>query len=158
MRLMAEENEEFKYIVRIAATDLDGNKPTKYALLGIKGIGYMVANAIVNYTGIDGRERIGKLSDEEIEKISNAIATMDEWLPPWLKNRRKDLFTGEDKHLIGTEIDLTKREDINLLKKIRSYRGIRHERGLPVRGQRTRSNKRSGLTVGVIRKKVKGGK
>ncbi len=158
MPLMAEENEEFKYIVRIAATDIDGNKPTKYALMQIKGIGYMVANAIVNYTGIDGRERIGKLSDEDIEKLSNAIATLNEWLPPWLRNRRKDLFTGEDKHLIGTDIDLTKREDINLLKKIRAYRGIRHERGLPVRGQRTRSNKRSGLTVGVIRKKLKGGK
>lgn len=152
------ENEEFKYIVRIAATDIDGNKPTKYALMQIKGIGYMVANAIVNHTGINGKGRIGKLSDDDIEKISNAIATLNEWLPPWLRNRRRDLFTGEDKHLIGTEIDLTKREDINLLKKIRAYRGIRHERGLPVRGQRTRSNKRSGLTVGVIRKKLRGGK
>ena len=155
---MTEENEEFKYIVRIAATDIDGNKPTKYALMQIKGIGYMVANAIVNYTGVDGRERIGKLSEEDIEKISNAISNLNEWLPPWMRNRRKDLFTGEDKHLIGSEIDLTKREDINLLKKIRAYRGIRHERGLPVRGQRTRSNKRSGLTVGVIRKKLRGGK
>jgi len=155
---MVEENEDFKYIVRIASTDIDGNKPTKYALTQIKGIGYMVANAIITHTGIDGRERIGKLSDEEIEKINNAISTLNEWLPPWLRNRRKDIFTGKNMHLIGTEIDLTKREDINLLKKIRSYRGIRHERGLPVRGQRTRSNKRSGLTVGVIRKKLRGGK
>ena len=147
-----EENKEFKYIVRIAATDLDGHKPTRYALTQIKGINFMVANAIVNYANVDGRERIGNLPDEEIEKISKAIETINDWLPPWLRNRRKDIFTGKDLHLIGTEIDLTLREDINLLKKIRSYRGIRHERGLPVRGQRTRSNKRKGLTVGVIKK------
>jgi len=146
------ENKEFKYIVRIAATDIDGNKPTRYALTQIKGINFMVANAIVNYTGVNPRERIGNLPDEEIEKISKAIETINEWLPPWLKNRRKDIYTGKDLHLIGTEIELTLREDINLLKKIRSYRGIRHERGLPVRGQRTRSNKRKGLTVGVVRK------
>ena len=112
----------------------------------------MVANAIINYTGVDGRKRIGYLREEEIEKISKAIETINEWLPPWLRNRRKDLLTGEDRHLIGSEIDLVKREDINLLKKIRCYRGIRHERGLPVRGQRTRSNKRKGLTVGVVKK------
>ncbi len=149
---MAEENKEFKYIVRIAATDIDGNKPTRYALTQIKGINFMVANAIINYSGVDGKERIGNLSDEEIEKLSKAIETINDWLPSWLRNRRKDLYTGKDLHLIGTEIDLTLREDINLLKKIRSYRGIRHERGLPVRGQRTRSNKRRGLTVGVVRK------
>ncbi len=149
---MEEENKEFKYIVRIAATDIDGHKPTRYALTQIKGINFMVANAILNYTGVDGKERIGNMSDEDIEKLSNAIERINEWLPVWMRNRRKDLFTGEDKHLIGTEIELTLREDINLLRKIRSYRGIRHERGLPVRGQRTRSNKRRGLTVGVVRK------
>ncbi len=148
---MAEEK-DFKYIVRIAATDIDGNKPTRYALTTIKGINFMVANAIINYTGIDGRKRIGYLLEEEIEKISKAIENINDWLPPWLKNRRKDLLTGKDRHLIGTDIDLVKREDINLLKKIRCYRGIRHEKGLPVRGQRTRSNKRKGLTVGVIKK------
>jgi len=153
MPLMAEENKEFKYIVRLAATDIDGNKPTLYGLTYIKGINYMTANAIVTYAGVDGKKRIGNLSDEEIEKLSKAIETMNEWLPPWMRNRRRDLYTGKDLHLIGTEIDLTKREDINLLRKIRAYRGIRHERGLPVRGQRTRSNKRSGLTVGVIKKR-----
>lgn len=150
---MTEENKDFKYIVRLAATDIDGNKPTLYALTQIKGINFMTANAILNYAGIDKKVRIGNLSDEEIEKIGETIEKINEWLPPWLKNRRKDFFTGDDIHLIGTEIDLTKREDLNLLKKIRCYRGIRHERGLPVRGQRTRSNKRRGLTVGVVRKR-----
>jgi len=149
---MAEEK-EFKYIVRIAATDIDGNKPVMYGLTRIKGINYMLANAILTHTGIDRNKRIGYLSDKEIEEISNAIEKINEWLPEWMKNRRKDLYSGRDLHLIGSEIDLMKREDINLLRKIRAYRGIRHERGLPVRGQRTRSHKRTGLTVGVIRSK-----
>lgn len=144
--------EEFKYIVRLAATDLDGNKPVMYALTGIKGIGYMVSHAITSYTGVNPKERIGKLTDEEIERLEKAIQTINEWLPVYMRNRRKDIATGEDKHLIGTDIDLARREDINLLRKIRAYRGIRHERGLAVRGQRTRAHKRKGLTVGVIRK------
>ncbi len=147
---MAEEK-EFKYIVRIAATDIDGNKPVMYGLTKIKGISYMMANAILSYTGIDRRKRVGYLSDEEVGKISNAIEKINEWAPFWMKNRRRDLYSGKDLHLIGSEIDLMKREDINLLKKIRTYRGIRHEKGLPVRGQRTRSHKRTGLTVGVSR-------
>ena len=68
-------------------------------------------------------------------------------------NRRKDCYTGKDLHLIGADIDLTKREDINRLKKIRAYRGIRHELGLPVRGQRTRANGRRGLALGVSRRR-----
>ena len=153
MALMTEENEDFKYIVRLAATDIDGHRPTKYALARVKGINFMVAHAILQRTGVNGREKIGNLSDADIEKLDEAIGTITEWLPTWLRNRNKDLYTGKDLHLIGTEIELTLREDINLLRKIRSYRGIRHERKLPVRGQRTRSNKRKGLTVGVVRRR-----
>ena len=153
MALMSEENEDFKYIVRLAATDVDGHKPTLYALTHVKGINFMVANAIIKRTGVTPIDKIGNLPDDEIEKLSNAIETLNEWLPTWMKNRNKDLYTGSDLHLVGTDIELTLREDINLLRKIRSYRGIRHERRLPVRGQRTRSNKRKGLTVGVQKRK-----
>lgn len=68
-------------------------------------------------------------------------------------NRQKDLATGENKHLLGQNILLTLREDLNTLKKIRCYRGIRHERGLKVRGQRTKSTGRRGSTIGVSKKK-----
>lgn len=60
--------------------------------------------------------------------------------------------SGEDIHYIGTEVEITLKEDLNRLKKVRSYRGVRHENNLPVRGQRTRSNGRTGMTVGVQRK------
>ncbi|MEA2054483.1 MAG: 30S ribosomal protein S13 [Candidatus Thermoplasmatota archaeon] len=148
------EEDEFKYIVRIATTDIDGNKPVRYALTQIKGISNSMSKLIVQSAGVDESAEIGNLSDKDIEKIDKAIADINEWTPQWMRNRRKDRETGEDKHLIGAEIDLIKREDINLLRKIRAYRGIRHEKGLPVRGQRTRANKRSGLTVGVSRRKI----
>ncbi|RLF63710.1 MAG: 30S ribosomal protein S13 [Thermoplasmata archaeon] len=155
MAKKVEEEDEFKYIVRIAATDIDGNKPVRYALTQIKGVGSSMAKLIAQSAGVDESVKIGNLSDEDIEKIDKTIASINEWTPHWMKNRRKDRETGEDKHLIGADIDLVRREDINLLKKIRSYRGIRHEKGLPVRGQRTRANKRSGLTVGVSRRRGK---
>lgn len=150
-----EKKDDFKYIVRLAATDVSGNKPVRYALTQIKGIGNSLATVIADVAGVDRDIRIGKLSDEEVSKLDEVISSIQEWAPAWMRNRRRDRETGKDLHLIGAEIDLKKREDINLLKKIRAYRGIRHEKGLPVRGQRTRSNKRSGLTVGVSRKKLR---
>jgi len=71
-----------------------------------------------------------------------------------MKNRRSDPETGEEKHLVGTDLDMKKDFDIRRMKKIRSYRGIRHTSGLPVRGQRTRSNfRKKGQAVAVKRKK-----
>ncbi len=145
---------EFKYIVRMANTDIDGNRPLLYALQGIKGIGYRVAEGIVRELKMDPKEKIGNLSDEDIEKIRIIVEEkLEDLLPSWMRNHRKDYITGENRHLLSTDLDLQKQDDINRLKRIRAYRGIRHERGLTVRGQRTRSNGRRGLAVGVSRKK-----
>ncbi len=147
---------EFKYIVRIADTDLDGNRPVIYAIQGIKGIGYRVAEGIVKDLNMDPKKKIGELSDEQIEEIRALIEEkIEDVLPSWMMNHRKDYFTGEDRHILSTDLDLQKQDDINRLKRIKCYRGVRHEKGLPVRGQRTRSNGRSGLTVGVSRKKTR---
>ena len=70
-------------------------------------------------------------------------------------NRRKDFETGRDLHLVGTDVDIAVRSDIGRERRIRSRRGIRHELGLPVRGQRTRTTGRKGLVVGVKRKEVR---
>ena len=144
---------EFKYIIRIADTNLDGNRNIVYALQGIKGIGYRVAEGIVKEMELNPREKLGNLSDEDIENIRKVVEEkMVELLPSWMKNRRRDYITGEDLHLLSTDLDLQNQDDINMLRKIRCYRGIRHEKGLPVRGQRTRSNGRKGLAVGVTRR------
>jgi small subunit ribosomal protein S13 len=68
-------------------------------------------------------------------------------------NRQKDLVTGEDLHLVGTDLIDSLRVDIEREKKTRSWRGIRHYLGLPVRGQRTKTSGRKGATIGVTRKK-----
>ena len=97
--------------------------------------------------------KIGDLKDSQIEKIQEAIDNIGKNAPNWMLNHRKDLETGKDIHLIGSDIDMRLRDEINILKKIRSYRGIRHERGLRVRGQRTRANNRRGLALGVSKKR-----
>ncbi|MBN1455663.1 MAG: 30S ribosomal protein S13 [Methanomicrobia archaeon] len=155
------EKADFKHIVRILDTDLDGNRTVVHALCGIKGVGRRVARVLVASTSVDPNQRMGNLSDDDIEQLKSAIIGVEKRLPQWMLNRRKDILTGDDKHIMGADQVLQLREDVNLLRKIRSYRGIRHERGLKARGQRTRSTGRRGLVVGVIRKKMlatKGGK
>ncbi|MCD6236481.1 MAG: 30S ribosomal protein S13, partial [Thermoplasmata archaeon] len=120
---------------------------------GIKGIGLRMSAFIADSIGVSRDEKIGNLSDEQIGKIQDMVSNLSKYAPDWMVNRRKDYYTGKNRHIIGADITLVLREDINRLKKIRAYRGIRHELGLPVRGQRTRSNGRKGLTLGVSRKK-----
>ncbi len=74
--------------------------------------------------------------------------------PSWFLNRRKDVETGEDKHLITSDIAFTVRNDVEREKATNSWRGFRHMYGLKVRGQRTRTTGRKGGAVGV----AKGGK
>ncbi len=153
-----EPSEDFKYIVRIAATDLDGNRAVALALTGVKGIGVRMAAILSDLLGVARTEKIGNLSDEQVEELADLLEELEERVPPWTLNRRSDYWTGEDGQLVGAEVDLRRTDDINRLKMIRSYRGIRHETGAKkVRGQRTRSNGRKGLTVGVTRKAGKGG-
>ncbi|MCL7474912.1 MAG: 30S ribosomal protein S13 [Methanosarcinales archaeon] len=146
------QTDEIKHIVRIANTDLDGKKSVQYSLTGIKGINRRSARIISDMSGVDPTATIGYLEDEKIEALNTTVDDIENILPTWMMNRRKDPLTGDDKHIYATDVLLVKREDLNTLKKTRSYKGIRHERGLKVRGQRTRSTGRKGLSVGVKRK------
>ena len=112
-----------------------------------------MATIIADNAGVNRYVKIGDLKDSDIEKLQSSINNITEIAPIWMFNHRKDYETGKDIHLIGTEIDMRLRDEINIMKKIRSYRGIRHERGLPVRGQRTRANNRKGLALGVSKKR-----
>jgi len=148
-----EKDDDFKYIVRIANTDINGDKKLVHGLTSIKGIGMHMGSLIANETGIDKNSKMGDLTDAQIGKIQRALENIIDSAPSWMLNHRKDYETGEDIHLIGPEIDMRLRDEINIMKKIRSYKGIRHERGLTVRGQRTRANNRKGLTLGVSKKR-----
>ncbi len=148
------EKQEFRYMIRIANTDLPGNKGILYALRKIKGVGYSYANAICNTTGININKKAGELSDAEISELRNVIEENQHNFPTWMKNRRNDIETGEDMHIIGHDLKFTKETDLRRLMKIKTNRGLRHSWNLPVRGQRTRSNFRrsKGKAVGVKRK------
>jgi len=148
-----DENPDFKFLVRILNTDIEGEMPLYLALPKIKGIGRRVSIRICDTLDIDRYSRIGDLPDEDIEKIQNALENIHETLPHWMMNRQKDYDTGADIHVTSTEVQMTRRDDINRLKKARAYRGIRHERGHKVRGQRLKSNGRTGLVLGVSRKR-----
>ncbi len=141
-------------IVRILSKDIEGNMTTYAGLTKIKGISWSLSNAICKKLKIDKKGKIGSLTKDEIDKISEFVKKID--IPKHLVNRQKDLETGEDKHLVGADLELRKEFDIKKLKKIKSYKGYRHVLGLPVRGQRTRSNFRKNKSKGVgIKKKKK---
>jgi small subunit ribosomal protein S13 len=152
---MAQEN-EIKYFVRVGTTDLDGTKSVKVALTGIKGVGRHTATVISRMAKVDEYASLGRLDEESVNRIRTAVEQYSGKIPAWMANRPKDVYTGETKHLIGVDVNLTRDEDINLMRKIRCYRGIRHETGQKVRGQRTKSTGRTGTTVGVKRKTVGG--
>jgi len=145
--------DEIKYIVRIANTDLDGTKTVEYALTGILGIGNRISKIIARQAQVDPHATMGYLPPDQVDRIKNVVENIEANVPVWMVNRRRDIYTGEDKHLFGADLTLGVKEDINIMKKIRCYKGIRHERGQKVRGQRTKSTGRTGATVGVVRKK-----
>ena len=148
------EDENFNFIVRIANSDIDGQKRTVIGIQQIKGVGKRVAQIVVKKAGVDPSVKIGSLPDNDIQKLEQLITSYVEYAPEWAINRQLDYETGADMHLIGQELELTQKDDINRMKMIRCYRGIRHETHHKVRGQRTRSNGRHGLTMGVSKKKA----
>ena len=153
---MAEEQkQELKYFVRIANTDLDGNKPIQTALTKIKGISFMLSNAILNAASIEKTKKAGYLSDEHVSRIDEIIKDLSKFgIQSWLFNRKRDPEDGTDKHLVSATLTFVQDNDIKMMKKMKSYKGIRHSLGLPVRGQRTRSNFRrnKGKVMGVRKK------
>lgn len=146
------EDENFNFIVRIAASDIDGQKRTSVGLQSIKGVGKRVAQIVVKKANVDPSVRIGTLSDEKVKELESFITSYVEYAPHWVINRQVDYETGADMHLLGNDLEIIQKDDINRMKMIRCYRGIRHETRHKVRGQRTRSNGRKGLTMGVQKK------
>ncbi|MBI4441630.1 30S ribosomal protein S13 [Candidatus Woesearchaeota archaeon] len=148
---------EFKHIVRIANTDLDGNKQTLHALRKVKGVSFVFANAVLHLTKIPKDQQIGTLSDADVERLARAVKNpLEIGMPIWLINRRKDPEEGTDKHLVATDLTYARDNDIKMMQKMKSYRGYRHAHHQPVRGQRTKSHFRAnkGKVQGVKRAKA----
>jgi small subunit ribosomal protein S13 len=109
-------------MARIAGVDLPRDKKVEVGLTYIFGIGRSVAHKIIATTGIDANQRVRDLSDADVNLLRQAI-------------ERDYRVEGA----LRTEVAM----NIKLLMDIGSYRGIRHRRGLPVRGQRTHTNART---------------
>ncbi|MBN1678618.1 MAG: 30S ribosomal protein S13, partial [Candidatus Thermoplasmatota archaeon] len=125
-------SEDFRYIVRMVSTDLDGNKDIVIALAGIKGVGLRSAEVIARMAGVPRRVKIGDLPESKTDEIEKLITEYSEKVPHWMVNRQNDWSTGADMHLMAVDVDLNRRDDVNLMKMIRCYRGIRHETGQKV--------------------------
>jgi len=109
-------------MARIAGADLPDNKRVEIALTYIYGIGRSRAQDILAATGVSPDKRVRELTEDEIAELRREI---------------------EGKYMVEGDLRRRVRADIQRLKDINCYRGIRHKVGLPVRGQKTRSNARS---------------
>jgi small subunit ribosomal protein S13 len=124
--------------MRLAGVNIPDNKKAEIALTYIYGIGRTTAEKLLVEAGIDRSKRARELTAQEVAKLKTLI-----------ENRYK--IEGELRQLV--------RQNINRLKQIKTYRGIRHGRRLPVRGQRTRTNSRTvrgnvRLTAGSGKRKL----
>ncbi len=146
-REMSEES-----LIRISGYDVPGSRNIYTGLTRVKGVSWSVSNVICLKLGFDKQKKISELTKDEIIKIESFLK--NPVMNDYLKNRRFDEDTGEIKHIVGTELDIRKDFDIRKMKKIRSYKGVRHIINQPVRGQRTRAHfRKTGKAVGVKRTK-----
>ena len=147
--------DNYKHIVRIANVDVPGEKQIRFALTKIKGVGINLSDALCVLAKVKKTDKAGNMSDKEIESLNKVVSDpLSNGIPVWMSNRRKDYDTGLDKHILTGTLNFVKDNDLKRLKKIKTLRGMRHQRGLPVRGQKTRSNfrKSKGKVVGVKKK------
>ena len=150
----SELGDDFNYILRLADSDIDGLSRIGMGLTSVKGVGARTALAICEIAGVDKEKLGGQLTDEEQQKIRDAIESYPTEVPLWMLNRQRDIETGDELHLFSMDVTMTQDDDIARLRATKAYRGLRHAARKRVRGQRTRSNGRSGLTLGVQRKKA----
>ena len=146
-------SQEYRFILRILGTDVQGTLKTSYAVAQIKGVSLSLANAVLKKAGVNPDLRVGYLTESDITKIEDVIREPAKYnLPIWLFNRRKDSETGKDLHLISADQLLRTKTDIDEAKNIKSWRGYRHAYSLKVRGQHTKTTGRAGKALGVKKK------
>ncbi|AEN05290.1 30S ribosomal protein S13 [Halolamina sp.] len=143
------EEDDLQYFVRIGQSDLDGTKSVERSLSELKGIGKRMARIVADKANVDRQATFGALDEDDIQDVIDVVESLDEHVPSWMVNRQEDFFTGETSHVTGSDLEESRRHDINRMKMISSYKGVRHKRGKKVRGQRTKSTGRTEGTIGV---------
>ena len=146
-------SQEYRYILRIMGTDVQGTLKTYYAVAQVKGVSAALANAVIKKAGVNPDMRVGFITALDISKIEDVIKDPAKYgIPSWMFNRRKDTDSGKDQHILSSELALKIKTDIDQAKEIRSWRGYRHAYNLKVRGQRTKTTGRAGKALGVKKK------
>lgn len=144
---MAEEQhskKEIRQLVRLFDADISGDKKVINSLRMITGVSFGMANAVCVVLALNKDQHIGTVSEEDLQRIEAVLKNPGNFgIPSWMFNRRKASETGEDQHLITSNLKLAVEFDIKSMKKIKSYKGVRHSIGQPVRGQKTRSHFRT---------------
>ena len=152
---MSQEFKDFKHLVRISSHDIRGDKHALSGLTYIRGVGARLADVVLKKAGIPEDTFLGMLTDEQIKKIDEIIEDPIKFgIPVWFVNHVKDRVSGKNIHITGSRLALYDRNDVDRLKKLRTYRGIKHHAGHKVRGQRTKSTGRGGRSLGVSRRKL----
>lgn len=124
------------------------------ALQKIAGVGEALADAICKVAKLDPAMKTGELDPKNDEVLTRVILEPEtHGIPRWMLNRRKDPESGADHHLVGGDIKFTIENDIKLQRRIKSYKGVRHAQGLPVRGQRTQGNFRKHKGKAAVKQK-----
>lgn len=123
-------------MARISGVELQNKWRVDFALTRIKGIGWTLSKKILDGLKVDPSKRVSDLTGEDLSKITTRV----------------------EEYPVEGELARKVRGDIQRLRDISSYRGVRHSRGLPVRGQRTRTNARTKRgkrkTVGAFKKEA----
>lgn len=147
------EEKRLRVLVRVLGADLDGEKAVGHAILRIKGVSHSFAKAILSAAKIDPSKKLGAFTETDIAALEAAIREpVKLGLPEWILNRRRDVETGAVGHMSGADVDMVEKFDIQRMVDAKSYKGVRHMLGLPVRGQRTRASFRHNKAVGVVKK------
>lgn len=145
--------QEYRYILRIMGTDVQGTLKTSYAVAEVKGLSSALSNSILRKAGVNPDLRVGYITESDISKIEDVIRDPVKYgIPGWMFNRRKDTDSGKDNHVLSADLALKIKTDIDGAKEIRSWRGYRHAYSLKVRGQRTKTTGRAGKALGVKKK------
>lgn len=145
-------------IIRIADTDLNGDKKVGDALRDIHGVSFAFANALLKVLNITYAKKLQELDEGTMVKLKDALYNPRKYnVPEWMQNWRKDESTGLTHHYIGNELKSKIMLHIQNIKTSRSYRGYRHSFNYKLRGQRVKSRGanvrgRIGSTMGVIKK------
>lgn len=153
------ESKNYRGVIRIVGKDLKGELDLMRALGHIKGIGQNLAVAIAKIVetqfSIARTTPVGELTDDQIGKIENVLKDPAKYgVKLFMLNRRRDIESGKDKHLVATDLTFQTRQDVQRHKDTRDWVGWRHLIGQKVRGQRTRNTGRTGMSVGVLRKQA----